>query len=323
MSDTNTRLSVGYYVAEAAIWLLSAILLLCRFIGLAPGQALPVLNVTLEHAQHFPKVVAVLLFAAVVYAFVEWKQSSRNARSSGWAMARAIAAVFSASVSLWVSWSLVVQNTSYAGVSPGWYLGFLAIGCLLGTFVSVLAFSTLMIRDPQESVKLGFPRIPVATYAQYVAWFPLVLLLMAGYYILLHFSPAVLHSVAGLLVGIPFVAVLLQGVASLCLACDENRDRIPYRKRIAQLKEIHDAHDYHYLLNALGKEAAQRLDIPVDGSPQAIQQAMQERYSAASSEAESSEAGPLLHRAVEAGLEVQVEEFLKQDLDVNECNGSP
>ena len=53
MSNTEKDLSARYYVAEGSIWLLGGILVLSRFVGLAPDQALPILNITLEGSKHF------------------------------------------------------------------------------------------------------------------------------------------------------------------------------------------------------------------------------------------------------------------------------
>jgi hypothetical protein len=55
MKNTETELSTRYYVAEAAIWLLGAVLIISRFFGLSPDQKLPVLNITLAHGEHFSK----------------------------------------------------------------------------------------------------------------------------------------------------------------------------------------------------------------------------------------------------------------------------
>ncbi len=280
MNDTEKELSTRYYVAEGAIWLLSAILIVSRFLGLAPDQELPFLNITPRNTQHFPAVVALLLIAAVLYMVVEWKQSSRVARDSFWQGVRITVTWLMAVASLWLSYPIIAQHTRFEGVSPAWYLGFVTIGFLLGMFASVLAFSALMIRSPQESKQLRLPRIPAATRAQFISWSPLILLLLLAYYSLLLFSPPVLTPAASALVLVPFLLMISEVWASLFLARDDNGKRIPYANRIARFKEIHDFHDYAYILIDRGEQTAKEITVHTDSTPKAIQQAMQKRYSA-------------------------------------------
>lgn len=89
MDDMKQELSARYYTAEVTIWLLSAILIVARVIGLAPSQRLPVLGVTLGNSQHYLRIVAVLLILSFMYLFFEWLQSSLKARVFYWAKVRA------------------------------------------------------------------------------------------------------------------------------------------------------------------------------------------------------------------------------------------
>lgn len=279
MNDAKTSLSARYYVAEATIWVLGGILLVSHFVGLAPNQPLPLLHVKLENTQYFPKIVAALLACALLYLFVEWKQCSREKRSAGWVVARLIATVLFACISFWLTHSLIAHDTRFEGISPAWYFGFIIIGFLIGTFVSIVALSALMIRNPEEAEKIRLPRIPAATRAQFVGALPLVTLLMGGYYVMLYFSPNVLHGFSSLLVIIPFLVILQAQWASLFLARDENSDRIPYAQRIAQFRKIYDVHDYGYFLDAHGERISNKLQIPSTGSPHDAQKAMQQRFS--------------------------------------------
>lgn len=279
MSDTKPDLSARYYIAEAAIWGLGGVLVVSRFVGLAPGQPLPLLSVTLENGQYFSRVVAALLAAAVLYLVFEWKQSSPTARASRWARARVAGTVLWACASFWLSYALIAQHTQFAGVSPAWYLGFASIGFFLGTFVATLAFSSLMIRTSEESRRLRLPRIPAATRAQFIVLTPVVVLLIVAYYVLLYFSPEAIHGLAVLLAVLPFIAIMGEGLASLYFAHDERGQVIPYAKSIARFKEIHDSHDYSYLLVEQGHKMAQDLEIPMAAAPQVIQKSMQHRFS--------------------------------------------
>jgi hypothetical protein len=88
MNDTPKELSTRYYVAEGTIWVFSAVLIVAQCLGLAPDQAIPILNITPSNAHDFAAVVATLLTSALLYMFVEWKQSSRVARDSKWQRVR-------------------------------------------------------------------------------------------------------------------------------------------------------------------------------------------------------------------------------------------
>ncbi|GEM_PF-1852938 len=281
MKDTERELSPRYYIAEGSIWLFIAILLVSRFIGLAPDQALPVLSVNVGNIEYYPRVVAALLLAAVFYMVVEWKQSAPTARDTNWQRIRLSFTGLSAAASLWISYPIIAQNTQFAAVSPAWYLGFAAIGFFLGLFGSVLAFSALMTRSLEESKRLRLPRVPAASRAQFFTWTPAILLLMVAYYVLISFSPPVIRGIAGALVVVPFILMIGKKWKSLYLARDDNGKRIPYLQRMARLKEIYDFHDYAYFLMDEGERATKELDIPAPDSPQAVQQAIQKNYSAA------------------------------------------
>ena len=277
MDEMKLNLSARYYNAETTVWVLGAILVVSRFVGLAPSQPLPLLNVTLMEPQNFSRVVAALLAAVGLYLIVEWKQSSRGARDSYWALTRAGITILWVCVSLWLSYPIFTANTNFADISQAWYLGFLAIGFFLGAFVSILVFASLMIRTVREAKASGFPRIPVATRAQYKAWIPVVFLLLGAYYALAYFSPEVIKEIEVLIVGVPYLFMVSAGFASLCLTRDVNGVRIPYAKRIAQKKKIFDAHDYRYLLSRHGKDLEG--NALINAKPQAIQQEIQDRFS--------------------------------------------
>ena len=277
-------MSMRYYTAEATAWLLGAILVVSRFVGLAPSQPLPLLKITLDNNQHFLRIVAVLLVAATFYLFIEWKQSSPRARRSYWVMGRAGITTLFSCVSLWLCYPLIVENTSFAGISPLWYFGFFAIGFLLGTFVSILIFASLMIRTPTEASVVQLSRIPAATYAQYKIWIPAVFILLIAYYILYYNTPDVVKGLGFLFVAVPFLFVISGDFASLCLGQDEDGKRVPFAKRIAAFKDAFDVHEYNYFLLYSGRKLANKWGIPTEASPEVIQQTMQERFSVKSSD---------------------------------------
>lgn len=276
--SNEKQLSASYYAAEASVWLLGAVLLVCRFLGIAPGQALPILNVVPGNERLFPRVVGFLIVAAAIYMVVEWRQSAREARSSFWPIARIGATQLWALVSLWISWSLIVKHSRFENVSPAWYLGFIALGFLMGRFIAILAFSALMIRSESEAKRLRLPRVPAATRAQFLSWTPVILVLAVLYGALFHFSPPVVTGVAFVLFVVPFLAMLGEELVSLTLERDSDGNRIPFAKRVAGFKEIYDFHDYAYFLIDHGEENAKELGIPRDSTPQEIQRAMQEKY---------------------------------------------
>jgi hypothetical protein len=313
MVDGKQDLSARYYIAEATVWLLGTILMVARFVGLAPTQTLPLLNVTLEKPQHFFRVVAGLLVAAEVYLVLEWKQSSRKARASYWAAARAGLTTLWTCTSLWLCYSLITASTLFAGISPAWYFGFLAIGVLLGRFVSDLAVAALMIRSPKEAKNLRLPRVPAATRSKYKVSIPVSALLLFAYYVLCYSAPETIKGLGYLFVSLPFLLILGEEFASLCLSKDKNGKHIPYTERIARLKKIHDFHDYAYFLIDHGGKAVEEMGIPTQAAPQTIQKVIRERYS-------GKIPAPLFNFHVQQQEEAQFEFYCK---DGNRDNHSP
>jgi hypothetical protein len=277
----NLKLSKRYYVAEASVWLLGFTLFAAQYIGLDPDQSLPVVDLILDDPRDYPRTVAALLIAFVVYLILAWKQSSRISRKSYWSQAHAGLTILFAFTSLWLSYPLIAANTGFASVSPGWFVGFLTIGFFLGGLFSILIFSSFMIRTLAEAKVLNLPRVPVATRTQYKVWIPVVFLLLVAFFILQHLSPAIIKEFGlGLvLVGIPFLFIIGEELAWLFLSQDENGNRIPLTKKIAQSKKAHDSYDYSYKLFDEGIPAGKKVGITKKTPPKAMQKAIQEKLS--------------------------------------------
>lgn len=272
------EMSKRYYFAEATVWLLGAILLISQFVGLKTSQPVPILNIILENKQDYPRVVAALLGASALYFIFAWKQSSRKARASYWLQVHAWVTILWVCVSLWLSYPLIAAKTDFAVVSPAWFLGFLAIGFLLGQLVSVLALSTLMIRTSSEAETIKLPRIPIVTRAQYRVWIPVIFLLLGAYIVLWHYSPEIIKELGLAIAFVPFLFIVGEEFAWLCMSQDENGTRIPLSKRVAGMKEVVAVHDYASILAHKGREAAEELGISTETSIQEMQNTMQEKY---------------------------------------------
>lgn len=275
----KSDLSARYYTAEVAVWLMGAILLVSRFVGLAPSQSLPLLNVALEKPQDFLRVVAMLLVAATFYMTVEWKLSSKKARRSYSALTRSSLTTLFSGLSLWLSYALIFANTRFAGISPAWYLGFWSVGFLLAEFVSSLTLASLMIRTSTEAIAINLPRIPVATRAQYFALIPAVFIVLTTYYFLCYMAPDVIKDIVFFIVVMPFCFIAITDFISMHLRQDDEGNIVSYATRIASFKKAFDSHEYSYYLNEHGREVVEEHNIPTNASPQVIQNAMQEEFS--------------------------------------------
>jgi len=272
----GTDLSPQYYVAEASVGLLGLALVLWQLFGVAPGQPIPLLNLTLAEGQHAPRIVAALLVAITLYIWFEWGQSSEVADLTTWHTTRLVFAGLWTIVSLWVAYPLIFQGTRFEGVSPAWYVGFAVIGFLFGLVVSSLAIAALMIRTPEEAKKLRCKRMPVATRAQFVSNLPVIALLLIAYFVLLSYSPTVIHGVAVGLTEAFYLLMIGQGLVWLFMGHDKDGNPISYAERVARFKDIFGSHDYLYSLYGRGKRAAGELDISPSDPPQDIQKRIRE-----------------------------------------------
>jgi hypothetical protein len=279
MSDTNKFATSRYYVAEASVWVLGVILIFSRIFGRAPSQIVPIVEFQPKHERDFSRIVAILLVAAVLYMWIEWKQSSRVARGNVWQKLRVAITFLFAGGALWISYPLITHGSALAKISPAWLLGFSALGLALGFLASAIALSALMIRTSAEAKRLRLPRIPIATRGQFLVGIPLVALLLSGVYVFFRHSPIEIPGVASFATGIPYLLMIIVDLPFLFFAHNEHGERISYATRIAQLKEIHSFHDYAYHLNNHGAALAKAHQIPSSGSPESIQKAIREAYS--------------------------------------------
>jgi len=310
MDDTKPDLSAVPYKAEVLIWVLGLILLVARFLGLASSQSLPILNITLGNQQHYSCFVAAMLAAATLYLIWEWIQLSHRLYRAR--LHVGFTTLFSC-VALWLSYSLIAANTPFANISPAWYFTFIAIGFLIGSFVSTIAFASLMIRTREDAKTINLPCVPVATYAQFKVWIPVIIILMVTYYILWYFTPKALKMISPILVAFAYLFMLGQEIAFLCFSQDEHGNHLPYRKRIAQLKAIFDPHDYFYFLHKHGMKAVQKVGVPIDADPQVIQKTIRDKFSDTQPQTPVNYHGQLLE-------EIQLKFYFKDD---NPKNQSP
>ena len=276
MTDSHPELSSRYYAAERLVWVLSSVLSALHFLPATSGQRIPILNLLVEDARLVPRIVGFLLFGMILYLWLEWSQSAKAARSLPLSALRGGITVLIAGASFWWSYPTLVFETEYSGVSPAWFIAFIVVGMLIGACVSGLIFATLMIRTPEESRTHQLPRIPVATFSQYCVSIPILLALLGAYCLLHWLSPAVLHVPALVFTGSAFLLAGFAEPLSLFVFHRENGVRVPFAERVAQLKTIHDTHDYSYHLAAHGIRAVHEVGLTSNSPPKEIQQAIRQ-----------------------------------------------
>jgi len=278
MKKNSSELSPRYYPTEISVWILGAILVLYKLIGLKPEQSIPFINIKLENQVYFPHIVTAILFVVLMYLLLEFKQSSEKAKDNLLTYARVVVTTLWAVIALWLIIPKLVEHTVYEGVSSAWYLGFWGVGFLIGFFAQILLFATLMIRDPNESKTLNLPRIPTATRAQYIAWGPVLIILLVLYFTLHFFAPDPIVHIASLLTALGFLYMVLQEVVFLCMHRDNIGNRVPYKERIARFKEIHSFHDRSYDLSDHGKKAVADIGLSFSDSPKEIQDKVRDKF---------------------------------------------
>ena len=280
MDKNSTELSPRYYPAEITVWILAAILVLYKLLGLKPDQPLPFINIKLQNQIFFPHIVSTTLIVVLMYLFLELKQSKETAKENLLTYGRVTITTLWSVFALCLILPELVKNTAYEDVSPAWYLGFLGIGFLLGFFVQILSFSTLMIRNPNEAKILNLPRIPNATKAHYIAWGPVVFLLLIGYFTMHFFAPRSIVHIASLLTSLSFLYMVLEKFVFLFMYRDGEGNKISYKERIARFKEIHSFHDRSYDLIDYGRKAAADIGVSSSNSPKEIQDRVRETFAA-------------------------------------------
>ena len=257
---------------------MGAVLVLYKLIGVKLDQPLPFINIKLQNQAYFPHIVSAILFAVLLYLFLEFKQSQEEAKESLLTYVRVAVTTLWAILAFWIILPELAKNTAYEGVSSAWYLAFLGNGFLLGFFAQILVFSTLMIRDPHDANTLKLPRIPNATRAQYIAWGPVLFLLLVAYFTLHFFAPNSIVHIGSLLTALAFLYMVLEEFVFLFMHRDKNGNRVPYKERIARFKEIHSFHDRSYDLIDHGRKVAGNVGISPSNPPKEIQDRVREHF---------------------------------------------
>ena len=138
---TGTFMSPRYYAAEITVWLLGATIALLRFVGIAPEQPLPLLNVQLADPRDFPRVVTFLLIAVLAYFYVEWRLATPDQRRWHSTKLAACATVAWGCFAMWFSYPLISKGTSFEGISTFWFICSIALGVCLGKLLAPMFFA--------------------------------------------------------------------------------------------------------------------------------------------------------------------------------------
>lgn len=256
-------------------WLLCSLLLLDRFLGLAPSQSLPFVGVILENPKHYPIIVAVMLLITTLFIIANWMLLSHRSRRTSLIFGFT---TITSLISLWISNPIITENTFLAGISSSWYFAFTSIGFLIGYFATIIAFNSLMIRNQEEAKVVNLPRVPLATFSLFVLGIPIVGILVAIYKVLLSFAPEELLIIGPCITAFMFLFEFCVDMSSLLFRQDKHGNDIPYHKRINQFKKIFDTHDYMSLLSEYGPQAVTNLGDYEIEDRQDLQRKIREEY---------------------------------------------
>ena len=76
--------------------------------------------------------------------------------------------------------------------------------------------------------------------------------MLVAYFVLLSYSPTVIHGVAVGLTESFYVLMIGEGLVWLFMGRGKNGKHITYAERVARFKEIFGSHDYLYFLDSSG-----------------------------------------------------------------------
>lgn len=268
--DKAPELTSRYYTVEKTVWLLGAVLLAARFLGVADTSSVPIIDTVLKDQQQLPRVLALLLLLSGLPLIFEWRASMPSARRRRSAEARLLFTIGFGLCALWFGYPAVVAGTSYANVNRLWFLGFVLLGFVIGELVSMIIDALVMIRSASEAERLKMPRIPAATHAQLIAFIPGSFVLGGVYYLLLRYASPPVANIAWLLVLVPIALRVIQTIAAWMFPHDTTGAPTTFAARKLSLQRIYDGHDYLYFLGA--NSSSIQPDLPVrPASPQEAQ----------------------------------------------------
>jgi uncharacterized protein len=276
MSKTDSSLSTRYYAAEVTAWLLAALLVVGRIVGIAPGQPIPVLHIQLADPQSFPRVVALLLLFALLYFYVEWRTSPEEPRRRYWAQIRAVAAAVFGCFALWFSYPLITTGTRFEGISTGWYFASLTLGTLLGFTFTWVFFAIAGIRTRAEAERLNLPRIPGLARFMLICSGLLATVLILASWALNSYAPSAVKLICvTIFVGF-FLIVLSNEVAAFYFRQDADGKRIPFARSTAWSRRIHELIEYGDICSTHRPE--KQLNLNSTSSPEQVRSAIQAIY---------------------------------------------
>ena len=280
------ELSSRYYKAEVACWFCGGILLVCRFIGLAPDQAIPFLNITPADSLGYIRALGALTLAAALYLFVEWKLSESAARQARGRFLRLAVTCIWILATLWAAYPLLAQGTAFADVAPIWFVAFSLSGIFIGMGTSLLIYAAQLIRSREEAERLHLPRIPIPSRINLVLWTPLVMLLLVIFYVLVAFAPPQMHFLATALAGVPFLYFVCDQMACVYLFPGSDGKRLTREERIKNLKNADNFYDYTAYLSERSEGLLKGLDVQPSDSPLQRQEAIRQHFKKADGNAE-------------------------------------
>jgi ankyrin repeat protein len=281
MNGTPTSLSDRYYKAISAVLFISLILFVVYFFR----ATIAIPWFTLPNPKDTITVTAALLIVALVNQSIQWRQCPKRVQVKYGAQAAHLISYSLAFIALYLTYPAISVDTVYQGISFWWYIPFVVLGLVTGFFGSIVALATLLIRPKEEAQTLGLPTISVATICQYKAWFPVIVLLIAGYFLLQHYTPPQIKAIGALLFCLGFLKEMAEGIMGFYLSQDEKGNRIAFRERVKNLRNAFNKLDYSRLV-AAGDDILKLGIFEGKNTPQEIQKQMQKLYAPPSEKAE-------------------------------------
>lgn len=250
-----------FYTAERLHW--GIIVFMVLFPALhAVYSAISFRGFTVDRAYYLRFFVG-LSFLSLGYLLFEWYSSpplSRFLLKSQLRLTAAVAITFSA---FWICYPVLTQGTSYHGIYPGWFVVYACLGFLLGRSGSYLLLATSMIRTEEDAKRLRLPQIPTATRRVYVRRFPILLILLSSYEVMMVFTPRHIHIIASFITAVIFMFYVVRR----------------YGGSTDWMSPGNDFLDYSRVLSKFSAKSARLHEEAKGLTPSALQSAIREGFS--------------------------------------------
>ncbi len=242
MVTNNSNLSASYINAN---WLLLSLAFSIFLYSFAGAQInIDLIPVNIPDAKIKSHVFFALYLLAWIYQAIQWRIQESASKVKYLSKVMHLGVNLIAFLICFLCYPKLVVGSPFQGVSFWWIVLYLVLGYFSGSIAAFLSLQTLLIRSQDDAEALGLPKIPLATKLLYVAFVPVLFVILGIYFSIQEHVPNKIVYIGTVLFTLAFLEEVLSLLLPFYFSQDESGYRLRFTEKSSGLRSAYDRHDY-------------------------------------------------------------------------------